>query len=132
MRPKIKSNIDLSRTMIIAFSLLLMGFITSCEESSTNPDDGHMAEIAFSYSPTPAVTGVEITLLFEAEEHGTHVSVGDPACEIHSLGEVSLTEGETGHYQGAHTFTQAGTYDVHFSFMQEGMMMEEEFSITVN
>ena len=80
MLPKIKSNIDLSRTMIMAISLLLMGFITSCEESSTDPDDGHMAEIAFSYAPTPAVTGVEITFLFEAEEHGIHASVGDAAC----------------------------------------------------
>ena len=132
MLPKIKSRIYPSRMIIMAFSLLLMGFMTSCEEGSTDPDHGHMAEIDFSYSPTPAVTGIEISLLFEAEEDGVHASLAGAACEIHSLGEVTLTEGETGHYHGAHTFTQAGTYDVHFSYSHEGMTMEEQFSITVN
>ena len=110
----------------------IVALLVSCSENATAHDDHHMVQIDFSYTPTSAVVNIPITLLFEVESEGEHVGVENPACEIHTLGNVTLTEGETGHYSGVHTFTQAGTYEVHFSYTLDGMVMEDEFSITVN
>lgn len=117
---------------MLILSILVASLVMACEDTSVDPHDDHMAEVAFSYSPTTAAADAEITLLFEVEEAGMHMSVTNAACEIHGIGGIALTEGETGHYRGVHIFPEAGVYEVHFSFMFEEMMMEEEFSITVN
>ena len=122
----------IGRVASMALMLWVVSFSVSCDDSSTDPHNEHMAEIHFSFTPSPAVTGAEITLLFEVEVGGVHTSITNAACEIHNSNEVSLTEGEPGHYTGVHTFSQSGTYEIHFSYFHEGMTMEEEFSMAVN
>ena len=124
-------QLELSVSKLTLLSLIIAMMSVSCE-NSTDPEHGHMQEVTFTYSPTPATTGTEITLLFVVEEGGVHTSVMDAACEIHDLSTVTLAAGETGHYSGTHTFAQAGTFDIHFSFTHEGSMVEEAFTITVN
>lgn len=122
-------TIRITRIYAAVMALSLAALVVSCEDSSMG--HGHMLHVEFSYTPTHTVVNTPISLLFEVEEDGNHASVDTPACEIHSVGEVTMTEVETGHYSGSHTFTQAGTYDVHFSFSFEGAAHEEKFTITV-
>ncbi len=118
------------KRFIITVAALAMPFLlASCEQNPAAHD--HALVVAFSYAPTPAVVNTPITLLFITEENGMHMSVEGPACELHTLRGVNLSEGEVGHYTGTHTFQQSGTYDVHFSFSFEGAAHEEEFTLTV-
>ena len=71
----------------------LVTLLVSCSENAT----GHDAlQVEFSHTPTYAVVNTPITLLFAVEAEGEHLGVDNPACEIHTLGDVTLTEGEVG------------------------------------
>lgn len=128
-------RLERGMTHLGIISFLLVGLLVSCAKKSTEAQ-AHELDVSFSHSPNPAVVGTPVTLLFEVEEEGEHVSVESPGCEVHAAGgehegDVELTEEEDGHYSGTHTFSAAGDYEVHFSFSHDGELEEHEFELMV-
>ena len=132
-------------------NLLFVGILTylmlvvsiSCEKKTDEMDT--LIDIEMSYSPNPAVVDSVITFTFEAveaeAEHGHggeeehHFELSMVTCEVHGgtlEEEIVLTHHEAeGHYEGEWTFTEAGTYELHFGYMYESEMFEKEFSLQV-
>ncbi|MCH8012672.1 MAG: FixH family protein [Candidatus Marinimicrobia bacterium] len=120
-------------TMLIALALLVVG----CGEKSTDSDE-HAIEVTMTYTPTSATVNTPINFLFEVEDEGEHLGGLSPHVEIEKEGatdhvEMTVSEDtdDPGHYRGTHTFTEAGSYDIHFEFMHDGDDVDEEFQITV-
>lgn len=125
----------LLNTSLVA--IISVGLLASCGKKVTDTHE-HELKVLFSYSPTPAVVGTSVTLLFEVEEGGEHVRVDSVECEIEKAGtgvheEVVLTENaeDIGHYSGVYTFKEAGDHEVHFKFIHDGKKEESHFDITV-
>jgi hypothetical protein len=119
--------------------ILMAVLVLACGKKTTEPET-HTDEIhaEFSYTPNPATVNTPVELKFEVEHDGEHTNVAMASCELEKEGsgnhvEVTLKaeEGETGHYVGTHTFTSAGSYEVHFGFMFQEANQEEKFSIVV-
>jgi hypothetical protein len=60
------------------------------------------------------------------------------SCEVEKAGTgnhedmtLSADLGEVGHYIGTRTFTEAGTYELHFNFMHDDEMEERAFEVEV-
>lgn len=120
-------------TILIALALL----VVSCSDKSTDSDE-HAIEVTMTYTPTSAIVNTPINFLFEVEDEGEHLCCLSPHVEIEKEGatdhvEMTVSEDteETGHYRGTYTFTEAGSYHVHFEFMHDGDDEDEEFQITV-
>ncbi|MEE9167599.1 MAG: FixH family protein [Candidatus Neomarinimicrobiota bacterium] len=120
-----------------AIGLVFVGLLVSCGKKGTEAHE-HEIEVFFSHAPDPAVVNTSVSLLFEAEEDGEHVSVDSPECEIEKAGtgeheEIPLTEedDEPGHYSGTYVFTEAGDYEVHFNFIHDTESEEQHFDMTV-
>lgn len=115
-------------------SVVLLTFFYSCDKKTTEPEE-HELEITLKYTPNPATVGTPITFIFEVEENGEHKAVTMYSCEVHMEGsefEMELEEEEAGHYKGVHTFTEAGTYEMHFEYMHDDKMDGKEFEVTIN
>lgn len=125
---------------LLAYLVLIVS--TSCEKKTDETNS--LIDIEMSYSPNPAVVDSVITLTFEAVEAGAaHDDSGDDhhfelsmvSCEVHggtSEEEITLTHHEAeGHYEGEWTFTEVGTYELHFGYMYENEMFEKEFEVMI-
>jgi len=133
---------------IMGISLILSGLllIIGCEDKKADEDHGEITVtlkiLQNDVEVTTVAVDVEAELIFEVvesdghdDDHGTHVSGLSPHMEIgghdSSGEEVDMHTGmEDGHYEGHHTFTEAGDYEVHFSYHYEDMDMEEHFDLT--
>lgn len=108
------------------------------KKNTTEPDHAHGVEVMMSYTPNPATANTAIAFLFETEENGTHVAVSGIDVEVEKEGtgvhvEIVVTPeaGETGHYVGTHTFSEAGNYELHFKGTHDGEAFEHKFTIVV-
>lgn len=123
----------------LSFAVIFAGLlVVSCGEATEPEDHHHELEVTLSYTPSPATVNTEIAFTFEVEEEGEHVSVSGVSCEIGKMGSeshqemtVSADPDEEGHYTGTWTFSEAGTYELHFHFMHDNEMEEREFQIEV-
>lgn len=120
--------------MLSSLALVIIG----CGDKSTGNDHEHSVEVTMSYSPDPATVDTLISFLFEVEENEEHLSDLTADVEIEKEGstghvEMAVSEDldEPGHYRGAHTFIETGSYHLHFEFTHEGEEVAEEFPITV-
>lgn len=122
----------------VLFSCISLLLLVACSDSVTNPDDHGALEVTMQYTPNPATVNTEITFTFEVEEGGEHTAVTNFSCEVEKAGtgnhqDMALTADpdEVGHYIGKRTFSEAGTYELHFKFMHDNEMEEREFEIDV-
>jgi hypothetical protein len=121
---------------VIATFLVLS---VSCDKKATQPEEhGHELEVTLNTTPDPATVNTQIDFLFEVEENGEHVDVTMYSCEIEKEGsgnhmemEMHASDHDAGHYEGSWTFTEAGTYEVHFGFMHDEEMQEKQFTVDV-
>lgn len=135
------------KTKGIITTLVLMMTVLIVTVSCDKRTDEHAEEIdiEFSYLPNPAIVGTAIEFNFEphlvdeshetTEEHEIEISM--VTCEtglINGSGHSEMmVEKEAGHgaYEGTITFAEAGSYEVHFSYMYDEEMHEKEFSLEV-
>jgi hypothetical protein len=130
------NNIKLIFILILSISIVVL---ISCDKKATTPEElGHETEVTLAISPDPATVNTLINFLFEVEEGGEHVDVTMFTCEIEKEGsgnhmemELHPSDHDAGHYEGSWTFTEMGTYEVHFGFMHDEEMHEEPFTVTV-
>ena len=127
--------IRVTLVLLMAFSAFLL---LACGDTTTNPDDHGVLEVTMENTPNPATVNTEITFTFEVEEGGEHTAVTMFSCEVEKAGtgnheEMALTAApnEVGHYVGTRTFTEAGTYELHFNFMHDNEMEERAFEVEV-
>ncbi len=134
--------IKITSLNLIVFGLLLL---IGCEDKKT--DEDHQVTVTLKIiqnevEVTTIAANVEAELIFEVTEgdehddHGTHVSGLSPHVEVgghedHGMEVDMHASADDDHYEGHYTFTEAGDYEVHFSFHHDGMDMEEHFDITV-
>ncbi|MCH7612597.1 MAG: FixH family protein [Candidatus Marinimicrobia bacterium] len=138
---KIRSKITMTRLTFAAISILITFalLVTGCGDKNSTENDHHTIEVTMTYIPNPATVNTAISFLFKVEDDDEHMSGLTPHVEIIKEGATGHVEMETsedtdeaGHYRGTHTFTETGTYDIHFEFMlDDGDEMDEEFSLTV-
>jgi len=132
---------------IVLIICLFVFISTSCEMKT----DEHVEaiDIEFSYSPDPALVDSVIHFEFEpvlaasGDDHhdgtddDTHIEISMVTCEVEMAGhgehQEMMIEKEDGHdhYESERTFTEAGTYELHFGYMYAGEMHEKEFSLEV-
>ena len=133
------NNVFLGKLILILILIFSVTLLSSCDKKSTEPEhEEHAAEVELTITPDPATVNTVINFKFEVEENGVHVDVTMVKCEIEKAGtgnhqEMQLTpeQGETGHYMGTWTFTEAGAHEIHFEFMHDGEMLEKQFTLTV-
>ena len=127
------------RLFVVILVTTSLALFIACDEKSTEPEhDENELVVTMEHTPDPATSNTEIMFIFEVEDHGEHVDVTEYSCEIELEGSgnhlpMTLTPeaGETGHYVGNFTFTEAGTYEIHFEFMHEEEINEEKFNVQV-
>jgi hypothetical protein len=136
------------RIIQIAFVLTIaMLASTACEKKTDEHVDE--IEIEFSYSPDPALVDNVIHIKFEPvlaashdphskkSEGDGHIEISMVTCEIGTAGgsthQNMMLEKEDGHdhYEGEWTFTESGSYELHFGYMYAGDMHEKEFTLEV-
>lgn len=129
---------------LLAFVCLSMVF-TSCDKKD-DIEEPVILVVTLEQSIDPILVNTPVTFelkieVFDDGHDDGHDDVHDleismVSCEIHfeadgTEAELTLTEHEPGHFEGTHTFTTAGTYELHFSYMHESEMQEKEFSVEV-
>ena len=113
--------------------LLFVAFVAfSCGEKV--PMDMVEMDITMSYEPVPAVKNSPVNFTFEVMQDGIYQAVTMTSCEVikgATTTEMTITEKSAGQYTGTYTFTESGTYELHFKYMHEDIDTDKDFSIVV-
>lgn len=115
-----------------AFVFFLAFTAFSCGEKESMDMDA--MDITMSYAPNPAVKNAPVTFTFDVKQNGAYQAVTMTSCEVLKGGTketMTITEKTPGQYTGNYTFTESGSYELHFKYMHENVDTDKDFSIIV-
>lgn len=122
-------NLLIKTTLV--FFLAFIAF--SCGEKESMDMDA--MDITMTYAPNPAVKNAPVTFTFDVKQDGAYQAVTMTSCEVLKGGTtkatMTITEKTPGQYTGNYTFTESGSYELHFKYMHENVDTDKDFSITV-
>lgn len=105
----------------------------SCDKKEM--DDMNGMDITMSYTPNPALKNTPITFTFDVMQDGKIQAVTNTSCEVIMTGMadkvMTTTEITAGQYGGTYTFTEAGTYSLHFKYMHGMTESDKDFTCVV-
>ena len=107
--------------------------IASCGKKDTTMDMGTMT-ITMTNTPNPAVKNTAITFMFMVMDNNMLTAVTNTSAEIikgTDTKTMDCMEMEAGKYTGTYTFTDAGTYAIHFHYTHSGTDADMDFSVVV-
>ena len=122
-------------TIILSVGLIIFG----CSSSTETEEEHGEVTITLSTNPLTVSAGDTVELELEIEDHDM---MGMGGLSIHGsihlpndAGEIDFdfheSSDHTGHYGGEYVFADSGVYELHCSFMHEGVTVEKEFIIDV-
>lgn len=114
----------------LVFFLAFTAF--SCGEKESMDMDA--MDITMTYAPNPAVKNAPVTFTFDVKQNGAYQAVTMTSCEVIKGGTtkiMTITEKTPGQYTGTYTFTESGSYELHFKYMHENVNTDKDFSIIV-
>ncbi len=121
----------------ILFNTILLicavAITASCGKKETPMDMGTMT-ITLTTTPSPAVKNTPIAFMFMVMDNNMLTTVTSTSAEIIKGADVKTMdcmEMEMGKYGGTYTFTEAGTYEIHFKYTHEGTASDKDFTLVV-
>lgn len=121
-----KKNV-LNALLIFCMAIL----VVSCDKKEMEMDG---MDVTMSYTPNPALKNTVISFTFDVKKDSMYQAVTMTSCEVIKNGttlEMPVTEKIPGQYTGTYTFTEAGTYELHFKYMHDNIDTDQDFTILV-
>jgi len=122
--------------VLLMVSILVM---TGCEKNPASAhEESYVIEMTMFQNDsevTVLAKGVEAELVFSVESadsdhsHGGHMTGLSPQASLEGHDEHMDVHAEGELYAVHHTFAEAGNYEMHFNFENEGTEYEEHFDI---
>ena len=120
----------LSNTILFMCAVMVMA---SCGKKTTTPDMGTMT-VTMTNLPAAPVKNTPIVFTFEVMDNGMLTAVTNTTAEIikgTDTKTMACAEKSMGLYTGTYTFTDSGTYAIHFHYSHSGMAGDMDFSVVI-
>ena len=120
----------LSKTI---FLICLVAVMASCGKKSTTAPDTTMT-ITMANVPSAPTKNTPVAFTFTVKEGGMLMDVTSNTVEIvkgTDTKTMACMKASTGIYTGTYTFTDSGTYAIHFHYVMSGMDGDMDFNVVV-
>ena len=115
--------------------VILMCSIVIFTASCGKKEKDVILDITMSYTPNPATKDTTVQFTFDVKDKDKYQAVEMTSCEVIKGSmkmDMPITEKMAGQYTGQKIFTETGTFEIHFNYMDMNeKMTDKDFSITV-
>lgn len=122
------------KTQFLTIAILISSIVI-LTSSCGKKDKDIVLDITMNYTPNPAMKNDTVKFTFDVKEKGEYTAVTMTSCEVLKGSmkmDMPITEKMAGQYNGQKIFTETGTYELHFNYMDKNeKMADKDFSISI-